>query len=140
MNPVTPRNSQPLLRFVAWGAIIASAVPDIIWREPGEAEPLWLTALETLVIVGGAVAAIWVPVLRRLTRYLVAVAILNLVWDYIYPTLTQLDSVRAVTDQMSWGARLFVTRTFSLCGVILVSLTLIGSGLTRRDLFLCVGN
>jgi membrane protease YdiL (CAAX protease family) len=78
--------------------------------------------------------------LRRLTRFLVAVAFLNLVWDYIYPTLSQLNAVRAVTDHISWGARLLIDRTFSLSGVVLVSLTLIGSGLTRRDLFLCVGN
>ena len=40
----------------------------------------------------------------------------------------------------SWGARLFLARTFTLSGAILVSLTLLGSGLTRRDLFLCKGD
>jgi hypothetical protein len=48
--------------------------------------------------------------------------------------------VRAVTDHSSWGARLFLTRIFTLTGVILVSLTLIGSGATRRDLYLTAGN
>jgi hypothetical protein len=35
---------------------------------------------------------------------------------------------------------LFLERTFTLSGAILVSLTLIGSGVTRRDLYLCKGN
>src|SRR5947209_312753 len=140
MTPVTPRKPEALLRFVAWGAILASSVPDIILRDPGQPAPLWSTGVETLLILSAVFAAIWVPRLRRLTRFLVAVAILNLVWDYVYPTLTQLHSVRAVTDRMSWGARLFLERSFSLSGVVLVSLTLIGSGLARQDLFLCVGN
>jgi len=140
MNPGTPRNAAALPRFIAWGAIVVSSGPDIIWREPGQPAPLWLAALETLVILSPVLAAIRVPELRRLVRFLFAVALLNLVWDYLYPMLVQLNSVRAVTDRMSWGARLFVERSFSLSGVVLVSLTLIGSGLTRRDLFLCVGN
>jgi membrane protease YdiL (CAAX protease family) len=78
--------------------------------------------------------------LRRLTRFLVAVALLNLAWSCISPALAALPSVLAVTDNASWGARLFLARTFTLSGAILVSLTLIGSGITRRDLFLCKGN
>jgi len=112
----------------------------MIWREPGQPAPIWSTASETLVILAAVLAALWVPALRRLTRFLVAIAILNLVWDYVYPALSQMKSVRAVTDHMSWGARLFLERSFSLSGVVLVSLTLIGSGLKRQDLFLCVGN
>src|SRR3954454_22875259 len=140
MNPVTPRKPEASLRFIAWGAIVATSAPDIIWREPGQAAPLWSTALETLVITGAIVATIWLPGLRRLTRFLFAIIMLNLAWDYVYPTLAHLNSVRAVTDHMSWGARLFLERSFSLSGVVLVSLTLIGSGVTRHDLFLCVGN
>jgi membrane protease YdiL (CAAX protease family) len=75
-----------------------------------------------------------------LTRFLIAVALLNLAWGCISPALAARPSVLAVTDNSSWGARLFIARIFTLSGAILVSLTLIGSGITRRDLFLCKGN
>ena len=78
--------------------------------------------------------------LRGLTRFLIAIALLNFAWDYISPALAALPPVLAVTDNASWGARLFLGRTFTLSGAVLVSLTLIGSGITRRDLFLCRGN
>src|SRR5205823_2870768 len=40
----------------------------------------------------------------------------------------------------NWGARLLIDRTVALAGAILMSLTLIGSGITRRDLFLRRGD
>jgi membrane protease YdiL (CAAX protease family) len=82
----------------------------------------------------------WIPSLRGLARFLFAIALLNFAWDYVSPYLAGLPSVRAVTDHVSWGARLFLGRLFTLLGVVLVSLTLIGSKITRRDLFLCIGN
>jgi membrane protease YdiL (CAAX protease family) len=45
-----------------------------------------------------------------------------------------------VTDNASWGARLFLSRLSTLSGAVLLCFTLIGSGITRRDLFLCKGN
>jgi membrane protease YdiL (CAAX protease family) len=61
-------------------------------------------------------------------------------WSCISPALAGMKSVRDITDHTSWGARLFLSRSFTLSGAILVSLTLIGSGFTRRDLFICRGN
>jgi membrane protease YdiL (CAAX protease family) len=71
---------------------------------------------------------------------LVAVALLNFAWECIAPTLANLPAVLHVTDNASWGARLFLSRLFTLSGAILLCFTLIGSGITRRDLFLCKGN
>jgi membrane protease YdiL (CAAX protease family) len=65
---------------------------------------------------------------------------LNFAWGYLSPALAGSAPVLAVTDHVSWGARLFLARSCTLSGVILVSFTLIGSGITRRDLFLCKGN
>jgi membrane protease YdiL (CAAX protease family) len=140
MNPETPALSSFVLRLIAWAAVIGTTLPEIIWQESGHQVSRWFTLIESLPVLGAALLAIWIPSVRRLTRFLVAVALLNLAWSCISPALAALPSVLAVTDNASWGARLFLARTFTLSGAILVSLTLIGSGITRRDLFLCKGN
>jgi membrane protease YdiL (CAAX protease family) len=140
MNPATPAPSNPLPRIIAWTAVVGSTLPDVIWQESGHNASFWFTAIESLLILAAALAAIWIPSLRRLTRFLIAVALLNFAWDFISPALAGLKSVHAVTDNVSWGARLFLSRTFTLSGAVLVGFTLIGSGLKRSDLFLCLGN
>jgi len=140
MNPETPAPSNSLPRLIAWAAVIGTTLPEIIWQESGHQVGCWFTTIESLLVLGAALLAIWIPSLRKLTRFLVGVALLNLAWSCISPALAGLPSVLAITDNSSWGARLFLARTFTLSGAILVSLTLIGSGITRRDLFLCKGN
>lgn len=140
MNPETPAPPNSLPRLIAWAAVVGTTLPEIIWQESGHQVSCWFTVIESLLVLGAALLAVWIPSLRRLTRFLVAVALLNLAWSCISPALAALPSVLAVTDNASWGARLFLARTFTLSGAILVSLTLIGSGITRRDLFLCKGN
>jgi membrane protease YdiL (CAAX protease family) len=140
MNPTTPASSNFLPRLIAWSAIIGSTLPEIIWQESGHQISCWFTAIESLLIVAAALLAIWIPSLRGITRFLVAVALLNMAWSCISPALAALPAVLAVTDNSSWGARLFLSRTFTLLGAVLISFTLIGSGITRRDLFLCIGN
>ena len=140
MNPATPATPSPSARIIAWAAVIGSTLPDIIWQESGHPASVWFPAIESSLLLLTAAVVIWVLSLRGLARFLIAVAILNFAWDYLAPALAGLPAVRAVTDHVSWGARLFLARSFTLSGVILVSLTLIGSGITRRDLFLCKGN
>lgn len=140
MNPNTPASANPWPRILAWAAVFGSTVPEIIWQESGHKVGLWFNAIESLAILLAALAALSLRSLRPVVRFLVAVAILNFAWGYVAPSLANLPAVRAVTDQSSWGARLFLNRVFTLSGAILVSFTLIGSGLTRHDLFLAVGN
>ncbi len=140
MNPATPPSSESLPRIVAWAAVIASTLPEIVWRESGHEISVWWTGGESLLVLLAAFAAIWVEPLRKIARFLIAVSILNFAWGYLSPTLAALPAVLAVTDHVSWGARLFLARTFTLSGALLVSFTLIGSGITRRDLFIAWGN
>jgi len=140
MNSTTPGTSTTWPRIVAWAAVIGCTVPEIFWQASGQKLTVWFSGTESICILLAALAAIWVPSLRVIVRFLIAVAILNFAWDYIAPALTNLPAVRAVTDNASWGARQFLNRTFTLSGAVLVGLTLIGSGRTRRDLFLCVGD
>ena len=140
MNPATPAPSQFLPRLIAWGAVAGSTLPEIIWQESGHQVSCWFTTVESFLILAAALLAIWIPSVRGIARFLIAVALLNLAWSCISPVLAALPSVLAVTDHSSWGARLFISRTFTLSGAILIGFTLIGSGITRRDLFLCRGN
>jgi membrane protease YdiL (CAAX protease family) len=140
MNPATPALSNPWPRVVAWGAVIGATLPEILWQESGHKVSCWFTAIESLLVLAAALLAVWVRSLRSITRFLVAVALLNFAWSCLSPTLAGLSAVRTVTDNASWGARLFLSRTFTLSGAVLVSFTLFGSGHTRRDLFLCAGN
>ena len=140
MSPGTPATFDVSRRLVAWIAVLGTTLPDIIWQESGHPGTFWLTAAESLLVALAALAAIWIPSWRSLVRFLLAVALLNLAWGYISPAIANSASVRAVTDNVSWGARLFLGRLPTLLGAVLVCFTLIGSGVTRRDLFLCVGN
>jgi len=140
MNPTTPRSSDSWPRIVAWAAAIGGRLPEILWRESGHQVSVWFTAGESLLLLLVALAGIWIVSLRKVARFLIAIAILNFAWGYLSPALAGLPAVRAVTDNVSWGARLFLARLFTLSGAVLVSLTLIGSGITRQDLFLCKGN
>jgi membrane protease YdiL (CAAX protease family) len=140
MNPAAPASPSPWPRVIAWTAVIGTTLPEIIWQESGHKTGFWFTTGESLLVLLAALAAVWVRSLRPIVRFLVAVAILNFAWGYLSPTLTNLPAVRAVTDNVSWGARLFLSRTFTLTGALLVIFTLIGSGYTRRDLFLAWGN
>ena len=140
MNAGTPRKSDPLARALAWGAVLASSVPEIVWQETGHRLAFSVTVIESVVIALASLIVLASPRLRGLTRFLLAIAALNLAWGVIAPAIAGIDSVRTWTDNASWGARLFIGRTFTLSGVALGALTLIGSGITRRDLFLRKGD
>jgi membrane protease YdiL (CAAX protease family) len=140
MNPSTPRASDPLSRIIAWTAVVGSTVPEIIWQESGHRTSFSFVAAESLFVVVAALAVLPFPRLRGLMRFLLAVAALNFAWSFLAPALARTNFVRTLSDNAGWGARLFIARTMTLSGAVLAGLTLIGSGLTRRDLFLCRGN
>ncbi len=138
---MNPRNSpDPLPRIIAWGAIISSTVPEIVWQESGHRVSFWFTGTESLVLILAAIAVLPFPRLRGLARFIFAVAALNFAWDFLAPALGRTDFVQSLSQNASWGARLFIARVPTLIGVLLLGLTLIGSRITRRDLFLVRGN
>lgn len=140
MNPSTPNTSDPLRRVIAWAAVIGSTLPEIIWKESGHSVSFSFIAIETVVLLAAAVAVCASSRLRGLCRFLSAIAALNFAWSWVVPVLAETGFVRALSDSASWGARFFIARALTLSGAILVSLTLIGSRLTRRELFLNAGN
>src|SRR5437763_1523271 len=140
MNLRRAKKSELLPRFIAWSAVIASALPEIIWQESGHRISFWFTATESLLLILGALAVLPFSRLRGLARFLVAVAALNFAWDFLAPSLGRTDFVHSLSQNASWGGRLFIARILTLSGLMLLGLTLLGSGMTCRDLFWCRGN
>jgi uncharacterized protein len=140
MDPSTRQPSDSLRQVLAWTAVIGSTLPEIIWRESGHQISFSFIAIESFLLAAAGLAMAASPRLRDLTRFFLAVAALNFAWDFVVPALAQTNFVRALSDNANWGARMFIARTLTLSGAVLGCLTLIGSGLTRRDLYLRWGN
>jgi membrane protease YdiL (CAAX protease family) len=140
MNPGRAKKADLLPRFIAWSAVFASTVPEIIWQESGHRISFWFTANESFLLILAALAVLPFSRLRGLARFLVAVGALNFAWDFLAPSLGRTDFVHSLSQNASWGGRLFIARVLTLSGLVLLGLTLIGSGTTRRDLFLSRGN
>jgi membrane protease YdiL (CAAX protease family) len=134
------KSSDPRLRFMAWGAVMATTVPEIIWQESGHRISFWFTATQSLLLILAAFAILPFSRLRGLARFLVAAAALNFAWDFLAPELGRTNFVHSLSQNASWGGRLFIARILTLSGLVLMGFTLIGSGATRRDLFLGRGN
>jgi hypothetical protein len=140
MNSGRAKESDPLPRFIAWSAVIASTVPEIIWQESGHRMSFWFTGTESLLLVLAALAVLPFSRLRGLARFLAALAALNFTWDFLAPALGRTNFAHSLSQGASWGAQLFIARIPTLSGILLLGFTLIGSRITRRDLFLSRGN
>ena len=140
MNPSTTKTSDPLLQVIAWIAVVGTTLPEVIWKESGFRISFVFVAIESALFVAAAAAVRGSPRLRGLTGFLLAIAALNVAWHLVVPALAQTNFVRALSDNANWAERLFIARTLTLSGVVLGCLTLIGSGLRRRDLFLRWGD
>jgi hypothetical protein len=140
MNSGTAKQSDPLPRLIAWSAVIGSTVPEIIWQESGYRMSFWFTATESLLLVLAALAVLPFSRLRGIARFLFAIAALNVAWDFLAPALGRTNFSYSLSQNASWGARLFIARIPTLSGILLLGFTLIGSRITRRDLFLSRGN
>jgi membrane protease YdiL (CAAX protease family) len=133
--------TDPLVRVIAWAAVIvASALPMIIWRESGHGRAPWLVLSQCVILAVAALAVQFFPRLRILTRFLLALAALRLGWYFAAPWLESTGLFRRWIDAGDWNARLLLSRSSVVAGALLMSLTLIGSGTTRRDLFLTTGD
>jgi len=141
VREMNPRKSpDPLPRAIAWSAVIGSTVPEIIWQESGHRISFWLIGTESLLLVLLAFAVLPFSRVRSLARFIFAIAALNFAWDFLAPALGQTNFAHSLSQNASWGARLFIARIPTLSGILLLGFTLIGSRITRRDLFLIRGN
>ena len=135
------RDKNLRLRLVAWAAMfVASSLPDIICRQLSIDPPPWLPFSEISVLLIVVIACAFSPKWRGLCGFVLALVALRLGWSVIMPAFAWSDMLTAWTQRLDWAGRLFVGRVLALSGAILIGLTLIRSGITRRDLFLRWGD
>ena len=120
---------------IAWLAMLpASGASGILYRVLFTKDPsVWLALVDVAILallltLGYAITA-WRP-LRGYFLSLVAFAVGSLIVDRITPTVAP----------SGWVARMFANTFIQLIPCALLAISLIGSGLTRRDVFLAKGN
>lgn len=134
-----PTRSSSLIPVVAWIAILfGSAASHVVWVEwlGYKDNPLWdyIVRFFALVLLL-TLSWLW-PKLRPLRGFLLAILAFNLALD-IQVTVVKLPQLAALPPVL-------YALTYALLSVVLavalMALTLIHSGLSRRDLFLARGN
>jgi membrane protease YdiL (CAAX protease family) len=119
---------------------IASSLPEIVCRRLAGDPPAWLPFAEIGALLLAASVCAFFPNWRGLSGFILALAALRLGWSVIMPAFAWSDALSAGAQELNWASRLFLERLLALSGAIIIGLTLIGSGLTRRDLFLRWGD
>jgi len=129
-------------RGFAWSAvIIGSRLPEIICREFGFNAEVWLSPLsQTIILVGLAMVAAKLCPIKNLAGFILAIAALTFSWRVLVPWIEALSAFRSASQYLGWGGRFFLLRAIRTTGALLMIVTLIGSGIGRRELFLRLGN
>ncbi len=120
--------------------LLASSLPDIIFRQFSVDPPVWVPFAQIGVLLAMTIACGLSPRWRGVSGFILALAALRLGWSVIMPAFAWSDSLAAWSSRLNWPERMFLTRVLALSGAVVIGLTLIGSGLTRRDLFLRWGD
>ncbi len=129
------------LRFLAWGGmLVASAAPEIVCRRAGASTPIWLPLLQTAMLAAGAAVVARSVRFQKLAGFFLALAALRLGWFVLVPLIEENGVVQSYSQHLSWGAQMFVDRLLPVMGAFFMVVTLVGSGIGRRDLFLRVGD
>jgi membrane protease YdiL (CAAX protease family) len=137
------------LRTWAWGVILIMSIPQIIvellgWTVPkGPLGVSWLAWVQVIVLaVLWAVTWAW-PAVKPLRGFFLALLAYWVGAYFIIPFMfTEWGEAWSNwTEQASWGVWLVVNRLANtLAPIVLMALTLIGSGIGRRELFLVRGD
>lgn len=128
---------------VAWasGLLILSNLPDIIFRTATGAQtsPVWLPGLALLLLVVVlSIVAVWTPV-HRLRGY--ALALVALGAGYLIESVVEHSGFWVHWNQsLPTGISFVAINSAKLIPVTMLSVSLVGSSLSREDLFLVIGD
>jgi membrane protease YdiL (CAAX protease family) len=120
--------------------LIGSRLPEILCSQFGLVAGIWLPLSQTIILLGLAVVAAKLRPIKNLAGFILAIAALKFSWDVVAPWIEASSVVQAVAQHLNWGGRFFLSRAIRTNGAVLMIITLFGSGIGRRDLFLAVGN
>jgi membrane protease YdiL (CAAX protease family) len=135
-----PREHARTREYIWASVLLASGVPEIVCHEFGVGVGLWLSLGELVLILILAMVAARVHPIKNLVGFMLAVAALKLGWDIVVPWIEASTFFKSIASHFEWSGRFFLSRALRLVGLVFLLLTLIGSNLTRRDLFMAVGN
>lgn len=133
--------------ILAWGAILVVSMPTIILRTlvkdlPAEPlTPFWL-AWTIIVVLGIFLGMTWIsPAVKPLRGFFLALIAFSLGFflgiQFLYGNATLMNWIGGI----SWGWALVLAQVMDhIILAPLIALTLIGSGIGRRNLFLTRGN
>jgi membrane protease YdiL (CAAX protease family) len=132
---------------LAWGTILFLSTPQIILSLFGRGVPAgplglsWLAWAQVVVLaVLGAATWVW-PAVKPLRGFVLALLAYWVGIFLIFPLIVESAAWSNWVQQDSWGVWLVADRLGThLVPVALMALTLIGSGIGRRELFLVRGN
>lgn len=135
------------LTALAWGTVLLLSTPQIILNLFGQdvpGGPLGLTWLEwgQLAVLAALWVGAWVwPAARPLRGFALALLAYFAWLLVIHPLVVESAAWSRWVEQDSWGLRLVADRLGThVLPVALMALTLIGSGIGRRELFLVRGD
>ena len=131
---------QSIQMIVAWTAmLIVSPLPEIISGLITPNPPGWFLWFDfgALILLLGL--SFTQPALQGLRGFLLAI-LAYMVGGVIWVSVRNSTAYSNWTQNTSWALTQIVEVSGHLLGVIFMALTLIGSGLTRRDLFLVKGD
>ena len=135
-----------ILKIIAWSAILVLSVPPIVYRlivpvVPGESiYAMWLACAQAVALMILWVAT-WVwPAMESLRGFILVPLAICVGTCIIFPLIEDSSVWSKWWQQASWGIRLVVGYlTVHLVQIALLVLTLIGSRIGRRELFLTRG-
>ncbi|MEP7071129.1 MAG: CPBP family intramembrane glutamic endopeptidase [Verrucomicrobiota bacterium] len=128
-------------RVVAWSAVaIGSKLPEIVCHQFNLEPGFGLALGQVIFLVLLYAVARQAPPLRGIAGFVLAITALSFAWLVVVPWLEGWDTFDSFTAHLRWEMRFAVARLIRSAGAILMLVTLIGSGLSRDDLFLRLGN
>jgi membrane protease YdiL (CAAX protease family) len=135
------KNPHLKLTILAWGAMLwISPLLEIIWRQTSGKMPPWLD----WVILGGILAFIvltWIAsILKPLRGFLFVLLAAKIGWSFLIPLVTESQAWINWSQDAYWGVVWLAERSLLFIPSLLMVLTLIGSGIGRRELFLVRGD
>jgi membrane protease YdiL (CAAX protease family) len=119
--------------------LTGSMVPMIFGRSAGQ-NGYSVPVAQVLILVIAALIFSRSRRFRRLSAFLLTIAILRLGWSVIAPVLGDWPPVQSLMNNLDWGPKIFVSRLLNVVGALLMLTTFAGRHRTRDDLFLRIGN
>jgi membrane protease YdiL (CAAX protease family) len=127
-------------RYVWAATLLGSGLLEILSHEFGLKAGIWLPLAETACLLALAVVAAKFCPVKNLAGFILAIAATNFGWLVVVPWLEASGIIQTMSGHLGWAGRFFLGRAIRTVGAFLMLLTLVGSGIGPRELFLRVGN